>query len=53
MGFEDPSRAFIMRFFSQTLGPNVSEEILNKWTTTEPKGAALRAAPLGFLSTIC
>ena len=26
-----------------------NQEILDKWTATEPKGATLRAAPLGFV----
>ena len=36
------------KFISQPLGPNVSEEQLNKWTTKQPKGAARSAAPLRF-----
>ena len=37
------------QFIFQAQPKKKSEEILNKWTTTKPKGAALRAAPLGFV----
>ena len=49
-GFWRPIWAFIMsQFIFQAQPKKKSEEILNKWTTTEPKGTALRTAPLDSL----
>ena len=36
-------------FIFQAQSKKKSEEIFHEWMTTEPKGAALRAAPLGVV----